>query len=41
MYLFKQQSVSVEELSADSCPVEISCLKQIFSREAKLQGQMC
>ena len=34
---FKQQTVSVEELSADSYPAE----KQIFSREAKLRRQIC
>jgi len=40
MLLFKQQNVSVEELSTDSCPMEMF-LKQIFAQEAKLREQIC
>ena len=39
--LFKRQSVSFEELSADSCPRgRLMFLKQIFAQEAKLQGKI-
>jgi len=40
MLLFKQQNVSVEELSTDSYPMEMF-LKQIFAQEAKLREQIC
>ena len=40
LYLFKRESVSVEEPSADSCPRRgnLMFLKQMFVREAKLQN---
>ena len=40
--LFKQWSISVEELWADSCASEnLMFLKEIFAREAKLSGHIC
>ena len=39
-FLFKQHSVSVEELSADSCPAEI-CIGNRTNASAKLHELLC
>ena len=38
--LFKQWSVSVKEVWADSAPGNLMFLKQMFAQEAKLQAQI-